>query len=30
MVVPIYLAEAAPTKIRGAIVTANIIFVTSG
>ncbi len=30
MVVPIYLAEASPTAIRGRIVTFNVIFITSG
>lgn len=30
MVVPIYLAEASPTSIRGRIVTFNVVFITSG
>jgi MFS transporter, SP family, solute carrier family 2 (myo-inositol transporter), member 13 len=30
MIIPIYLAEVSPTKIRGRIVTFNIIFITLG
>jgi len=30
MIIPIFLAEASPKSIRGAIVTFNILFVTFG
>lgn len=30
MVVPIYLAEVSPNKVRGVIVNFNVIFITSG
>ena len=30
MVVPVYLAEVAPIKIRGAIVNLNVVFITGG
>lgn len=30
MVVPVYLAESAPTEIRGKIVTINTLFLTGG
>lgn len=30
MVIPIYLAEAAPKELRGTIVSVNVLFITSG
>ncbi len=30
MVVPVYLSEAAPTEIRGSLVTFNVLFITGG
>ena len=30
MSVPLYLAETAPTQIRGAIVAVNVMFITGG
>ena len=30
MIVPVYLAEAAPPHIRGRIVTTNVLFITGG
>lgn len=30
MTAPLYIAEAAPTKVRGALVTMNVLMITSG
>ncbi len=30
MVIPIFIAEVAPTQIRGILVTLNVIFITGG
>lgn len=30
MVVPVYLAECAPSEIRGKLVTVNVLFITGG